>query len=82
MLATGGSAICALNVLCNDFGVDPTRIVFATMVCAPEGIAAVQAAYPTLRCIVTAAIDECLNEQKYIVPGLGDYGDRFFNTTE
>lgn len=68
----------ALEVLC-DHGVDPTKIVFATMVCAPEGIKAVQEAYPDVK-IVTAMVDECLNEEKYIVPGLGDYGDRFFNT--
>lgn len=79
MLATGGSAIMALDVLVNQYKVDPERIVFANMICAPEGLQAVSKAYPKIK-IVTACIDESLNEEKYIVPGLGDYGDRFFNT--
>jgi uracil phosphoribosyltransferase len=79
MLATGGSAIMALNVLTRDYKVKPEHIVFANMICAPEGIKAVHEVYPQVK-IVTACLDEGLNEQKYIVPGLGDYGDRFFNT--
>jgi uracil phosphoribosyltransferase len=78
MLATGGSAIKAIEVLCKA-GVDPAKIVFATMLCAPEGLDRVTALYPMIR-IVTASVDDSLNEEKYIVPGLGDYGDRFFNT--
>lgn len=78
MLATGGSALKAIEVLCKS-GVNPAKIVFATMVCAPEGLDLVTENYPMIR-IVTASVDECLNEEKYIVPGLGDYGDRFFNT--
>lgn len=79
MLATGGSALKALDVLCNDYKVDPAKIIFANMICAPEGLKALAKSYPTVK-IVTAVIDDCLNEQKFIVPGLGDYGDRFFNT--
>lgn len=79
MLATGGSAIMALDVLVKQYKVDPSRIVFANMICAPEGLNAVAKAYPQIK-IVTACIDEALNDEKYIVPGLGDYGDRFFNT--
>lgn len=79
MLATGGSAIMALDVLVNQYKVDPNRIVFANMICAPEGLNAVANAYPQIK-IVTACIDDALNDEKYIVPGLGDYGDRFFNT--
>lgn len=79
MLATGGSAIKALDVLCHDHKVDPTKIIFANMICCPEGLRALAEAYPKVK-VVTACIDECLNEDKYIVPGLGDYGDRFFNT--
>jgi uracil phosphoribosyltransferase len=79
MLATGGSALKALDALCLDHNVDPAKIVFASMLCAPEGLEAVFAAYPMVT-IVTAMIDECLNEEKFIVPGLGDFGDRFFNT--
>ena len=78
MLATGGSALKAIEVLCKS-GVDPAKIVFATMVCAPEGLDCMTEKYPMIR-IITASVDECLNEEKYIVPGLGDYGDRFFNT--
>jgi uracil phosphoribosyltransferase len=78
MLATGGSAIKAIEVLCKA-GVDPAKIVFATMLCAPEGLDHVTSLYPMIR-IVTASVDDSLNEEKYIVPGLGDYGDRFFNT--
>lgn len=79
MLATGGSALKALSVLIDDYNVDPNKIIFANMICAPEGLQALAAAYPLVK-IVTAVIDECLNEHKFIVPGLGDFGDRFFNT--
>ena len=79
MLATGGSAIMALDVLVNQYKVNEDRIVFANMICAPEGLASVAKAYPKVK-IVTACIDKGLNDDKYIVPGLGDYGDRYFNT--
>jgi uracil phosphoribosyltransferase len=81
MLATGGSALKALSVLCEEYKVDPAKIIFANMICAPEGLKALAEAYPAVR-IVTACIDKGLNEEKFIVPGLGDYGDRFFNTTK
>ena len=79
MLATGGSAIMALKVLVEDYGVDPTKIIFANMICAPEGLQRMEKEFPAVK-VVTACIDECLNDEKFIVPGLGDYGDRFFNT--
>lgn len=80
MLATGGSAIKALDVLCQtEHRVPQDHIVFANMICAPEGLEALRKAYPGVK-VVTACIDDCLNEEKFIVPGLGDYGDRFFNT--
>ena len=79
MLATGGSALKALDVLCKDYMVEPSKIVFANMICAPEGLKALAKAYPTVK-IITATIDESLNKEKFIVPGLGDFGDRFFNT--
>ena len=79
MLATGGSAIAALDVLVQEHGVDPKRIIFANMICAPEGLEVLAKAYPDVK-IVTAMVDSHLNDDKYIVPGLGDYGDRFFNT--
>jgi len=78
MLATGGSAVKAVEELVGA-GVAPDRIVFANVVACPEGIAALQNAFPAVR-IVTCAVDEGLNEKKYIVPGLGDYGDRYFGT--
>mmetsp|Transcript_9138 Transcript_9138/g.11428 ORF Transcript_9138/g.11428 Transcript_9138/m.11428 type:complete len:224 (-) Transcript_9138:48-719(-) len=79
MLATGGSAKAAIDVLVRKYEVKTDRIVFANMISCPEGLKAMEEAYPEVK-IVTACVDDCLNEEKYIVPGLGDYGDRFFNT--
>jgi uracil phosphoribosyltransferase len=76
MLATGGSATLALEVL-KRWGVKKTKLV--VLIAAPEGIQAVQEQFPETE-IIAGAVDECLNEQKYIVPGLGDAGDRLFNT--
>jgi len=76
MLATGGSACLALDVL-RQWGVPKTKLV--VMIASPEGIAAVHDQFPETE-IITASIDECLNDRKYIVPGLGDAGDRLFNT--
>jgi uracil phosphoribosyltransferase len=69
----------AIDTLVSQFQVDPEKIIFANMICAPEGLRAMAEAYPQVK-IVTACVDECLNAEKFIVPGLGDYGDRFFNT--
>ncbi len=79
MLATGGSALTALDILVQQAHVPPAAIVFACVVAAPEGIAAVHAEYPEV-VVVAAAVDEGLNGEKYIVPGLGDYGDRYYGT--
>ena len=76
MLATGGSACDAVDML-KERGC--TRIRLMCLVGAPEGIAAVQAAHPDVD-IYLAAIDDHLNEDAYIVPGLGDAGDRIFGT--
>ena len=76
MLATGGSACLALDVL-RQWGVPKTKLV--VLIASPEGIAAVHDEFPGTE-IVTASVDECLNDKKYIVPGLGDAGDRLFNT--
>ncbi len=76
MLATGGSACEALNQL---KAAGASRLTLVTVVSCPEGIAAVRTAHPDVR-LVTAVIDECLNERCYIVPGLGDAGDRYFGT--
>lgn len=116
MLATGGSALCAINVSCRqralphsaqtremarpfehfraqgpnagaprrpqvlkDAGVPEDRILFINVVTCPEGARAMANGAPQVK-IVTAAMDEGLNADKYIVPGLGDFGDRYFAT--
>ena len=79
MLATGGSAIAALELLTEKYGVSPDNITFACLVAAPEGIAALRSAYPAVD-VYTAALDERLDENGYILPGLGDAGDRIFGT--
>jgi uracil phosphoribosyltransferase len=74
MLATGGSAVAAMNLL-DEQGARRVRLV--NLVAAPEGIRMVRRHYPRLP-IFTAAVDERLNERGYILPGLGDAGDRLF----
>jgi uracil phosphoribosyltransferase len=76
MLATGGSAVATIDIL-KDWGVK--KIKFVGLIGAPEGINRVQAAHPDVP-IYLAAIDDHLNERGYIVPGLGDAGDRQFGT--
>jgi uracil phosphoribosyltransferase len=76
MLATGGSAEAAIASV-RKAGADWVRMV--SIVAAPEGIKALEAAHPDVD-IVTAAIDRELNEMAYILPGLGDFGDRLFGT--
>ena len=76
MLATGGSAVAALDVL-KRAGATNIRIV--CIVAAPEGIALVEKFHPDVD-IYTPVIDKGLNGQKYIVPGLGDFGDRLYGT--
>ncbi|HEO3317505.1 TPA: uracil phosphoribosyltransferase [Streptococcus agalactiae] len=76
MLATGGSVILAVDSLKKR---GAASIKFVCLVAAPEGVAALQEAHPDVD-IYTAALDEKLNEHGYIVPGLGDAGDRLFGT--
>ena len=76
MLATGGSASDAITLL-KQRGIKNIR--FMCLVAAPEGVAKVQADHPDVD-IFAAALDEKLNEHAYIVPGLGDAGDRLFGT--
>lgn len=78
MLATGGSAIMAIDAL-KKRGCDEKNIKFACLVAAPEGVKALRKAHPDID-IFTAALDDHLNEDGYIVPGLGDAGDRLFGT--
>lgn len=76
MLATGGSSVAAIQML-KDRGVKDIRLM--CLVAAPEGVDTVNKAHPDVK-IYTAAVDEFLNEHGYIVPGLGDAGDRIFGT--
>ena len=78
MLATGGSAILAVDSL-KKRNAKAENIKFVCLVAAPEGVKALQKAHPDIE-IYTAALDEKLNEHGYIVPGLGDAGDRLFGT--
>ena len=77
MLATGGSTAAAIDVL-KDAGAG--TIVVVCIVTCPEGIKTVESAHPDVA-IYTASIDDHLNDHKYIVPGLGDAGDRLFGTS-
>ena len=76
MLATGGSACDAISMLKDD-GVK--KIKFISIISAPEGIKKLEELHPDVQ-IYTASIDEHLNDVGYIVPGLGDAGDRIFGT--
>jgi uracil phosphoribosyltransferase len=76
MLATGNSSVAAIDLLKK---AGATNIRFLCLLAAPEGIARMKEAHPDVP-IVTAAIDSHLNEKGYIVPGLGDAGDRMFGT--
>ncbi|MBX3095725.1 MAG: uracil phosphoribosyltransferase [Fimbriimonadaceae bacterium] len=78
MLATGGSASQAIHLL------KAHKAATIKMVCvlaAPEGVAKLQSEHPEVE-IITASVDESLNDQKYIVPGLGDFGDRLYGTAD
>jgi uracil phosphoribosyltransferase len=76
MLATGGSAIMAIDALKKR---GAKQIKFVGLVAAPEGVKALQEAHPDVD-IYVAGLDDYLNEDGYIVPGLGDAGDRLFGT--
>jgi uracil phosphoribosyltransferase len=76
MLATGGSAVTALDLL-REAGA--TELSLVVIVASPEGVAAVEKAHPNVS-IFSAALDRELNAQKYILPGLGDFGDRLYGT--
>lgn len=78
MLATGGSAIESIRRL-REAGATSIRVAF--LVAAPEGVAAMEAAYPDVP-IFAAALDRCLDARGFILPGLGDCGDRLFGTSE
>ena len=79
MLATGGSATAAIEVLKKWGAVKPVRIKLVNLIAAPEGVEAVATAHPDVE-IYCAALDRSLNDKGYIQPGLGDAGDRQFGT--
>lgn len=76
MLATGGSILHLLERVAQE---KPKQIRIVCVIAAPEGVSAIQKEFPEIE-IFTAAVDSHLNEKKYIVPGIGDYGDRYFGT--
>ncbi|HEX3729978.1 MAG TPA: uracil phosphoribosyltransferase [Opitutaceae bacterium] len=76
MLATGGSAVLALDLIRRE---RPADIKLVCVVAAPEGVAAVESRHPGVQ-IYAAAVDRELNSRKYILPGLGDFGDRLYGT--
>ena len=76
MLATGGSAIDAISIVKRS---NPKSIKFLCIIAAPEGLKALCEAHPDVQ-IYCASVDRCLNENGYIMPGLGDAGDRIFGT--
>ena len=76
MLATGGSAVDTINEIKKH---NPLSVRFVALVAAPEGVKKLQETHPDVN-ITTAALDEKLNDKAYIVPGLGDAGDRIFGT--
>ena len=78
MIATGGSAIKAIEVLI-ERGVAEENIYFLNIISCPEGLTALTVKYPKIK-IVTAEVDSHLNERSYIIPGVGDFGDRYFGT--
>ena len=78
MLATGGSAVTCIDLFIQK-GINQEDIIFISLLSAPEGIKTVQEKYPNIK-IITGSIDKHLNDKAYIVPGLGDAGDRYFNS--
>lgn len=78
MIATGGSALSALEILTKD-GIKEENMIFACIICSKEGIENIKNKYPKLK-IINIAQDKELNQKKFIIPGLGDFGDRYFGT--
>lgn len=78
MLATGGSALCAIEVL-EQAGVSAANIIFVNILASPEGVQRLATRYPQLR-IVSSSLEQALNPDAYMIPGIGDFGDRYFGT--
>ena len=77
MIATGGSGLLLLDLISRD--VPEEHIIYVGIVAAPEGMEALKSKYPKMQMIIIE-VDEKLNSTKFIVPGLGDFGDRYFGT--
>lgn len=80
MIATGGTGVATLELL-KEKGIEQKQILFVSIVSAPEGLTAIKSKFPDIT-IITAATDEKLNDKKFIIPGLGDFGDRYFGTLD
>ena len=80
MIATGGSCLCAMDCLVGS-GVDPKNVMFCNLWGCMSGVQKLQSKYPDVMTI-TLTLDGHLNEKKYIVPGIGDFGDRYYGTTD
>ncbi len=78
MIATGGSGSLTVNAV-KSAGAHEENIIYVSVIAAPEGMNVLQTNFPKMR-ILTAQIDKGLNDQKFILPGLGDFGDRFYGT--
>lgn len=78
MIATGGSGSVVIKLL-KDHGAKEEQLIYAGVVAAPEGLKALHNICPKMK-VISAEVDEKLNDKKYIVPGLGDFGDRYFGT--
>ena len=78
MLATGGSVLMCIEKL-KEKGVNEDKITFINLVSCEEGLTNLHLRYPQVK-VITASVDPILNHQKYIVPGLGDFGDRYFGS--
>ena len=79
MIATGNTACKAFDIITKQVPID--HILFVGIICATQGINAIKKAHPTAQ-IIVAGQDEHLNDKNFIVPGLGDFGDRYFGTVE
>ena len=78
MIATGGSGVATLSLI-REAGVPQENILFVALIAAPQGLERIRSHHPLVRLIV-AQMDQTLNSQHFIVPGLGDFGDRYFGT--
>lgn len=78
LIGTGATAMMAIRVLL-DHNVPEENIHFLTLIAAPTGIHTIAYAFPSVK-IITTSIDDCVNEQYFILPGIGNFGDRYFGT--